>query len=77
MVRSHPPLLDFFGERMAAEVEIANGGYVVSEVDHRGQTFFCGRDGYWTRIKQAAAPFMLKAVALARAEELNNERSRK
>lgn len=58
---------------MQAEVEIEGGGWIVSEQDHRGQVFYVGRDGYWSRVRQAVSPFRSRDVAQAMAADLNKQ----
>lgn len=59
---------------MIATTEIVDGGWVVTHSDQKGQSFYMGRDMYWTRVKQAAQPFKTQAAAIAAADVVNDKR---
>lgn len=60
-----------------AEVRPANGGWIVTEPDSKGRPLYVGKDGYWTRISQAASPWKTREEAEATVIDLNNKPSRK
>lgn len=58
-------------------VEVANGGWIVSEQDARGVMLYVGRDGFWTKVRQAASPFKTEQEAQAAALKLKKQREAK
>ena len=63
------------GRSEQATVIIENGGFIVYMPDKNGKEQYVGRDGFWTRVRQAAAPWKIKKEADAMARDLNDPRS--